>query len=293
MKLFLILALLCTPVIARADDTITIGLYAPTAPFGGTGDRVSFVNALADHLSSSAGGRKVQGKVFSSAGAFAAAVQKGDVQFAIVDAPYAAAQGLPYHILASAVRGGGSTGAWILVGRAGVAHLSDLKGKKIVAPATGAKQGAFITNALFEGEIDATFFDKILDAADPKSALTMVSVGKADAAVVPSGVEVPGGLSTVMTLRSIGWPMFVAAPGANAELEKSFAAAITSFSSGGAFSGFAAGDAGHYRALAGSFGKDVKKGPLAVPPPARLSVRDLLEGRSFTLPSSNVLDLIK
>ena len=31
---------------------------------------------------------------------------------------------------------------------------------------------------------------------------------------------------------------------------------------------------------------------MAVPPPARLTVRDLLEGRSFAIPLSDVLNLV-
>jgi hypothetical protein len=86
--------------------------------------------------------------------------------------------------------------------------------------------------------------------------------------------------------------MFVSLPGASDELVRAFSGSIASFSSSGAFTGFTAGDAGKYRALAGSFGRDLKRGPMAVPPPARLTVREILEGRSFTLPSSNVLDLV-
>src|SRR5262249_24667593 len=116
---------------------------------------------------------------------------------------------------------------------------------------------------------------------------------KADAALVPGGVEVPGGLGTVAQLHAVGWPMFVAMPGAPDDLVKAFGGAIGKFSSSGAFSGFITADASMYRALAGSFGRDVKRGPMAVPPPARLTVRELLEGRTFTAPSSNVLDLVE
>jgi len=278
---------------AAADDTITVGLFAPTAPFSGTGDRVSFVNGLADHLSSVANGKKVTGKVYSSAGAFSSAVKKGDIQFAVVDAPYAAALGLPYKILASAVRDGSSTVSWILVGGSGVSKLSDLKGKKVVVPSIGAKENAFVTNSLLDGEVDAGYFDKILEANDPGSALTMVSVGKADAAFVPSGVDIPGGLTKIMSLGSVGWPMFVSLPGNDDALVKAFASRAKSYSASGAFSGFAGADAGKYKSLAGSFGRGSKKGPMAVPPPARLTVRDILEGRSFSIPISNVLLLIE
>jgi hypothetical protein len=290
----LVAALLVAPRAARADsDTITIGLFAPTAPFDGTGDRVSFVNALAEHLESDAGGKKVRGKVYSSATAFASAVKSKDIQYAVIDAPYAAALGLPYKVLGAAVRDGSSTVSWQLVAGSGVSKLSDLKGKKVVVPSIGTKENAFVTNVLLDGEVEAGYFAKILEAADAKSALTMVSVGKADAALVPSGVDIPSGMSKVMSLGTVGWPMFVALPGGDEARTKAFASRARSFSSSGAFSGFTGGDAGKYKSLAGSFGRGSKKGPMVVPPPARLSVREILEGRSFSIPLSNVLDLIE
>jgi hypothetical protein len=278
---------------AAQSSTITIGLYAPTAPFEGTGDRVTFINALADHLSKEAGGAKVTGKVYSSAGSFAAAAKKGEIQFAVVDAPYAAALGLPWKILGSAVRGGDSTAAWQVVGSSNINKLSDLKGKKVVVPSIGAKEGAFVTNVLLDGEVEASYFDKILEAADARSAVTMVSVGKADAAFVPAGVDLPGGVHAIMSLGQVGWPAFVALPSADEARTKAFGARVKSFSGSGAFSGFTGGDAGRYRNLAGSFGRGTKKGPMAVPPPARLTVRDILEGRAFAIPLSNVLDLVE
>ncbi len=291
-KLLPLIALLLWARVAAAEDTITIGLFAPTAPFGGSGDRVSFVNSLADHLASEAGGKKVAGKVYSSAGAFASAVKKGEIQFAVVDAPYAAAQGLPYKILASAIRGGGSTASWQVIASSGIKKLADLKGKKIAIPGTGAKLNAFLTNALFGGEVEASFFGKIIEAGDAKSAATMVSVGKADAAVVPSGTDTSG-VSVVMSLTTVGWPMFVSLPGTDASLAGTFGKRVKSFSSNGAFSGFGSADAGKYKSLSGSFGRGTKRGPMVVPPPARLTVKDILDGRTFAIPLSNVLDLVE
>lgn len=297
MKTIILVALLAlvaseSPAHAQSD-TITIGLFAPTAPFDGTGDRVSFVNDLAKHLEGDAGGKKVTGKVYSSAKAFSDAVKKKDIQYAVVDAPYAAALGLPWKILGSATRDGASTVSWQLVAGAGISKLSDLRGKKVVVPNIGTKEKAFVTNALLDGEVEADYFSAILEAADAKSALTMVSVGKADAAFVPSGVDIPSGLSKVMGLGTIGWPMFVALPGAEDSRTKAFSSRVKSFSTSGAFGGFAGADAGKYKSLAGSFGRGTKRGPMAVPPPARLTVREILEGRSFSIPLSNVLELIE
>jgi len=284
--------LLATPGVAAAQS-ITIGLYAPTAPFEGTGDRVSFVNALAAHLARDANGAKVTGKVYSSAGSFAAAAKKGEIQFAVVDAPYAAALGLPWKMLGSAEREGGSTAAWQVVAGSGIGKLSQLRGKKVVVPSIGAKESAFVTNVLLDGEVDGAYFGKIIEAADARSAVTMVSVGKADAAFVPAGIDLPAGVRTVLTLGQVGWPMFVALPTADEARTRAFAARVKSFHGTGAFSGFGSADAGRYRGLAGSFGRGTKKGPMAVSAPARLTVRDILEGRAFSIPLSNVLELVE
>ncbi|HVK78154.1 MAG TPA: PhnD/SsuA/transferrin family substrate-binding protein [Kofleriaceae bacterium] len=276
---------------AQAGD-VTVGLFAPTAPFEGSGDRVSFVNAVADHLAGAAGGAKVTGKVFSSAGAFAAAVKKGEIQFAIVDAPYAAANGLPYKILAAAVRGGGSSAPWQLIVKSSIGGIRDLRGAKVAVPSTGSREQAFVTNALLGGEVDAGYFAAIIEAPDARSAVTMVSVGKADAAFVPAGVEPPSSAKRLLNVGNVGWPMFVALPSADAARTAAFTARIKTFAGSGAFTGFG-GDPSSYRGLAGSFGKAVKKGPMALPAPARLSVRELLEGRSFSIPLSDVLDLVE
>jgi hypothetical protein len=280
---------LAAPAVAQADD-ITIGLYAPTAPFEGSGDRVSFINGIADHLKGVSNGAKVTGKVYGSASAFAAAVKKGEIQFAVVDAPYAAANGLPYQILATATRNNESTAAWQLVAKSSIGSIKDLKGAKVAIPTVGAKQQAFVTNVLLGAEVDASYFGSIVDAADARSAMTMITVGKADAAFVTSGVEPPSGTKRLLGLTNVGWPMFVALPGADAKLTTSFATRIKSFGGAGGFSGFT--DPVSYRTLAGSFSSNNKRGPMAVPPPARLNVRDLLVGRTFNVQLSDPLDVV-
>jgi ABC-type nitrate/sulfonate/bicarbonate transport system substrate-binding protein len=180
--------------------------------------------------------------------------------------------------------------SWQLVAGSGITRLKDLKGKKVVVPSIGAKEQAFVTNALLDGEVDASYFDKILEASDPSGAVSMVVAGKADAAFVPSGTSLSG-LSKVMGLGQVGLPMFVSLPGNEEALVKKFSSRVKSHSGGGF--GFTSADAGKYRSLSGSFGKSTKKGPMAVPPPARLTVRDILEGRKFSIPTSDVLTLVE
>ena len=280
---------IATPAVASAED-ITVGLYAPTAPFESSGDRVSFINGVAEHLSSVSGGAKVTGKVYGSASAFTAAVKKGEIQYAVIDAPYAAANGLPYQILATATRNNESSAAWQLVAKSAIGSIKDLKGAKVAIPTVGAKQQAFVTNVLLGAEVDASYFGSIVDAADARSAMTMITTGKADAAFVSSGAEPPAGTKRLLGLTNVGWPMFVALPGADAKLTTAFSARIKSFGGAGGFSGFT--DAVNYRSLAGSFSSNNKRGPMAVPPPARLNVRDLLAGRTFNVPLSDPLDVV-
>jgi hypothetical protein len=118
----------------------------------------------------------------------------------------------------------------------------------------------------------------------------MITVGKADAAFVSSGVEPPAGTKRLLGLTSVGWPMFVSLPGADAKLTAAFTSRIKSFGGAGGFSGFT--DAVSYRGLVGSFSSSNKRGPRAVPPPARLSVKDLIAGRTFKVEVSDPLDVV-
>jgi hypothetical protein len=84
--------------------------------------------------------------------------------------------------------------------------------------------------------------------------------------------------------------MFVSAPGVDRATADRVGRAVRSFQSSGPFTRFTTGDAGRYRSI--DFSRPNRKGPMAVPPPARLNVRDILEGRAFSLDLSNVLALV-
>lgn len=281
-----------TPAVAIAED-ITIGLYAPTAPFESSGDRVSFINALSEHLAPAANGAKVNGKVYASASSYAAAIKKGEIQFAIVDAPYAAANGMPYTVLAAATRGGDTSAQWQLIAKSSVGAIRDLKGAKVAIPTVGAKANAFVTNVLLGGEVDASYFGSITEAPDVRSAVTLITVGKADAAFVPAGIDAPSGTKRVISLPNVGWPVFVALPGTDAKLGSAFAARLKTFGGAGGFGGFNDASNATYRGLIGSFNKSTKHGPMALPPPARLSVREILAGRTTNPALSDVLDVVE
>ncbi len=293
--LFLSLSPLLPPSTAHAQPaehpTIVVGLYSPSAPFAGPAERLQYISTLAAHLQPAAGGGRVVGRVYARAGDFAAAIRKGDVTFAVVDAPYAAARGLPWTPLAAATVGGRATGAWIVVAPPSIKGIADLRGKVVSLPRTGAGETAFLTNALLEGEVGDGFFARIAPAPDSFAAATMVKLGQAAAAVVPTGVAVPAGLRQLVSLRRVGWPMLVALPGADRALAAAIATRARSFT-GPTLEGMTAPDQGEYKALVASLGKRSRKPIMATPKPPRFGVKGLLEGRAAALPGSDLSGLL-
>ena len=265
---------------SAAAENVTVGLFAPTSPFPSTTARVDLATKLAEAVGKALGG-SASGKVFARAGDFATAVRKGDVQLALVDAAYLATAGGGYTVIAAATRGGASEHRWQLIAR-GVEKLADLKGKRVLVPAIGARESDFVLNVLLGGEVAKDYFGKIEAAPDTASALAALGLGKAEAAVVPAGVELPGSVVTVLALPAVQGPMLVAYGSVSAAQRSAIASAVASFQGDATVGGFkpAAGDA--VQAVARRFSVPVKRGPLAIPA-MRLLVGDLVEGRRFSL----------
>src|SRR6185437_7875417 len=129
-------------------------------------------------------------------------------------------------------------------------------------------------------EIDKTFFAKIEPATDTASALAALGLGKADAAIVPAGVELPSGASVVLTLPVLSGPVLVVYGNASAQRKQQLAAAASSFRGDATVAAFKPADAEVVRAIAHRFAPVVKRGPLAVPP-TRLLVGELVAGRTL------------
>lgn len=256
-----LLALIAAP--ARADD-LQVGLYAPTAPFAGTSARQDYVSRLAKHLAASIGG-KASGRVFSRAGDFASAAKKGDLDVAVVDAAYLASVGAPYTVLAVATRGGDSSSSWQLITRGSEATIAELKGKTLLCPAIGGRETEFVGNALLGGELPKGFFAKIDTSPDVASALTALGLGRADAAVVPGGLDLPAGATKLATLPQVSWPVLVAFTGASAELRAQVLDAATSFDGGDVLGGFDRGGGDAVKSLSRRFGKAERRGPMVIP----------------------------
>jgi hypothetical protein len=264
---------------ARAD-TLTVGLFAPTAPFPSTPARLELASKLGDELGKALGAAGV-GKVFARAGDFQAAVKKGDVTIALVDAAYLANAGGNYTVIAEATRGGESAHGWQLVAR-NADKIAALKGKHVLIPSIGGRESDFLLNVLLGGEVGKDYFGKLEAAPDTASALAALGLGKADAAVVPASVDLPSGVVTVLKLPALSGPMLVAYGAVTPAQRATLASAAAAFHGDATVGGFRASDSGPVKAIAARFSVPVKRGPLAVPA-ARVVVGDLVEGRTFTI----------
>jgi hypothetical protein len=275
VKRVVILLLLLTGT-AAADD-LAVGLYAPTAPFAGTSARQDYASRLAKHLAA-ATGRKAVGRVYSRAGDFATAAKSGELQVAVVDAAYLASIGSPYTILATTTRGGDGTVSWQLVTRGTEATIAELKGKTLLCPTIGGRETEFVTNALLGGELPKKFFASIDTSPDVASALTALGLGRADAAVVPGGLDLPAGATKIASLPQVSWPVLVAFSNASTELRAQVLAALDTFDGGDVLGGFDKGGGDAVKALSRRFGKAERRGPMVIPG-LKVTVDELVQPR--------------
>jgi hypothetical protein len=281
VKAFLAAILVVLVATTAQADTLVVGLFTPSAPFPSTAARVELANKLGEHLGKALN-ESGSGRNYARAGDYQAAVKKGDISVALVDATYLAVAGGSYTILAGATRGGDTSHQWQLVARGGAANITALKGKRILVPSIGGRESDFVINALFSGDVAKDFFGKIEPAPDTASTLAALGLGKADAAVVPVGVTLPQGTTSVVTLPALPGEVLVAYGSVTAQQRQALAAAAASFSGDASIGGFKAVDADTVKSVSRRFSVPVKRGPHVVPN-VRLVVGDLVDGRTFTI----------
>jgi hypothetical protein len=261
-------------------ENITVGVFAPSAPFPSTAARVELASRLGEHVGKALGGTGT-GRVYARAGDFATAVRGGTVTIALVDATYLAGANLgQYTVIAGSVRNGAIASNWQLVARGG-GKIDGLKGKRILVPSNGGRETELLLNVMLGGDVAKDFFAKIEAAPDTASTLASLNLGKADAAIVPTGVDLPGGVAVVLAMPSIAHPVLVAFK-ADATQKTALTTAAGTFKGDGTINGFRATDGRELRAVAGRFVIPAKRGQMAVPT-ARVVVGDLVEGRTWSL----------
>jgi len=276
---------------------ITVGLFAPSAPFPSTAARVELANQLGVELGKALKVRGA-GRVYARAADFAAAVKKGEITLALVDPAYLASAGGKFTVIAASLNADAKVDhAWQLVARAGT-KLADLHGKRVLVPSLGGREADFVLDVLFGGDVGRDFFAKIEAAPDTASALAALGLGKADAAFVPATGELPA--QTVELVRlptaptslaslvspappALPNPVLVAYGGTLTPDERqAVLEAAKGFQGDATITGFADADPEVVAGVVRRFSPPVKHGPFLVPA-VRLVVGDLLEGRTFAI----------
>ena len=271
------------PQVARAER-ISVGLYAPAEPFDGTAARLDFATRLAAHVvASGAAPDGADGRVFARGGDFLAAIKKGELRLAVVDA--AVLTGLTgYTVIGAARRAGDQHHAWHLVaGLRGATSVAGLAGKRLLVPAQAGRERDFVLDVLLRGDLGRTYFGAIETAPDTASALAAVGLGKSDAALVPAGTVIPGELHDVIDLPATPGALFVVFGAVAAEQRSRLETVARAFrSTGPVIDGFGAATGDEVRELAARFVVKPRRAPMLIPA-ARLVIGGLLAGRAFQI----------
>lgn len=179
---------LMAPRAVQAQDAgapLILALYAPLAPLPSADARFAFVDKLARQLQSA--GIAAQPKVFARATDLDAAIKKGQVDLAVLDAFYLAERGSSYNVLAVATAGGEPYLRWGLHTHLPGNSILDLNSKRLawVSPA-GTKEATYINNVLLYGELRvAQFFGMGSPAPDISAAVSDVVLRRADCVFAP------------------------------------------------------------------------------------------------------------
>ena len=262
-------------------QTLTVGTFAPSAPFTGTSQRLELTTRLASHLASALG-RTAVPRVFARGSDFSSAVKSGDVQVALVDPVFLSGAGGGFTVIAVATHGGSSSREWQLVTRTSANDVLGLRGAKVLVPSVGGRESAFALNAMFGGELPKGLFSSIESAPDTASALAALGLGKADVAIVPEGLSLPGGVHRVLSLPSVTGPVLVTYGAITPEDRAKLASAATSFSGDGVVSGFSSASGDAVRSISRRMSVEARRGPMVLPQ-SRLLVGDLVGTRVFAI----------
>lgn len=178
---------------AAADETdgqpLVLALYAPTSPLPSADARFAMVDKLAQKLT--AAGVPATGKVFARAADLEAAIKRGQVDLAVLDALWIADRGMGYPVLAVATAAGEAQLRWGLYTHLPAGNILDMQNKSLawVSPTgvgtTREKDAAYVANVLLYGELKATYFMLRPSAPDLAAAVSEVALHRADCVFAP------------------------------------------------------------------------------------------------------------
>lgn len=169
------------PMAARAD--VTVGVFLPTTLADGEA-RFAFGEKLATALGSALG-QKATARNFARYADFSDALSHGKLDVAVVDAWIAAEAPESQVTISLASLGGSTRRRWSVVSKS-EKTMAGAMGKAIaMTRGSGNADLAFITNAIFEGELQADKALKPNFAPSVESALKLWSLGNTASALVP------------------------------------------------------------------------------------------------------------
>lgn len=261
--------------VRAADKPVTIAIYAPNAPFDSGTDRFAFINRLAQQVTSAAG-VPATGKAFARAADLETAIKNKQVDFAVIDGVYLAERGVPYPVLATATTGGDTAPRWALFSGT-AAKIEELQGKKLSLASSGGRDTDFVSNALFDGEVQVgKFFAAQSKAPDIASAVAAVSLKKADAVFAP---EAQGkGLHKLFDVRDrVPNAAFCEVGSLSSDIVNKVKTAVLSHGAAGTgIDGWKPSSAEPYRALAARMGARVRRPVMVEPEVVRIEDQDVL-----------------
>jgi hypothetical protein len=274
---FALLIAALAPTDARAaDKPLTIAIYAPNAPFASGADRFSFINRLAAQIQSVAG-VPANPKAFARAADFENAIKNKQVDFAVIDGVYLAERGVPYAVLATATTGGDTSPRWALFSTE--SRIDALQGKKLSVASAGSRDPEFLSNALFDGEVQVGkyFAAQLAKSPDLAGAVATVSLHKADAVFAPESMG--GSLKKVFEVRDrVPNPAFCeVASGMSPDLVSKVKTAVLGHGAAGpGLDGWKASSGEPYRSLAGRMGARTRRPVMVEPEVVRIEDQDVL-----------------
>ncbi len=264
-----IVSLLPSLALAQSGESLTVGLYAPSAAFADSSARLAYVQGIARAIGQKTGAQ-VSGKAYVRLGDLLAA--KPDL--AIIDGQCLAARPTGT-LLATAVIGGDASQPWGLYTRGGDS-LASLKGKKLAFVRTGCRDTDFLDNAMLDGEVKtAAFFGALVDKPDVTAAVLTVRDYKAADAVFAPAAQARG-LARTYDAGPVPNPGFVALRSFPAPLLEQVKDAVLGYGGGGGIDGWRGAAASAYTTLGGRLGTRAKKLVFAPPEVVRIDDQDIL-----------------
>jgi hypothetical protein len=257
-----ILILLALTASASAQQTLTVGIYAPSTAFADSTARLNYVQAVAKSI-------QAKTNVPTSGKAY---VRLADLlgakpDFAIIDGQCLAARS-PGAILATAVSGGETAQVWGLYA-ASATTLPQLKGKKLAYVKTGCRDTDFLDNAMLDSEEkSAAHFTQLIDKPDAAGAVAAVRDYKNADAVFAPGAQARGLVRVYDAHGTVPNPGFVQV---NAQISAEVTAKVKEAilaHEGGGIDGWRAPVS--YATLAGRMVVRVKRPWMAAPEAVRL-----------------------